>query len=325
MTGASSFRGAGLALLLLAGAPGEAAGQTPPPPDIRPGRARAGDNARGWTAKAALSYVATGGNAEASTLGFKFSASHNWTRTYFSLHGGGLRSDTTTRRRFAVGPSDAEFSVFESETTATTAENYFLEAAFDRNVNGRFFWQAGAGWLRNPFSGISSRESVRAGMGLIWTDPESKAAQLKTAALATVTRQDERNPDPETGDTFAGARLLLDLAAPFGGKNSFNSRVNLDENLQNGRDFRMVWWNSLGVSMTDRLGLQVSLLLTYDNRPALRLISRYEETSEGAPVGPPLGSVSVPLEKWDRELAVSFVLNLVPRKPAPPPAPVGVR
>ena len=54
-------------------------------------------------------------------------------------------------------------------------------------------------------------------------------------------------------------------------------------------------------------------------------INRYVSESGGLPVGPPLGSALVPLKKWDRELAVSLVLNLMPKKPAPPPAPIGAR
>jgi len=115
-----------------------------------------------------------------------------------------------------------------------------------------------------------------------------------------------------------GARLQADLAVPFG-KNSFNSRANLDENFQNTDDFRVTWWNSLGFSLTDRLGFQVSLLLYYDHRPALREVARYAAAAGGQPVGPPVGSALVPVKKADRELAVSFVLNIAPKKPTPAP------
>jgi hypothetical protein len=73
--------------------------------------------------------------------------------------------------------------------------------------------------------------------------------------------------------------------------------------------------------MTDRLGLQVSLGIVYDHEPALSLVNLYESSSGGLPVGPVTGSVLVPLKKWDREFAVSFVLNLVPKRPTPPPPP----
>ena len=42
-------------------------------------------------------------------------------------------------------------------------------------------------------------------------------------------------------------------------------------------------------------------------------------------MGAPIGTATVPLKKWDREFSVSLVLNLVPKKPAPPPTPTGAR
>jgi hypothetical protein len=281
-----------------------------------PGAAQKESNPTGWTAKAGLSYVQTGGNAETSTLGFKLNAVHNWTRTFFTLEAGGVRSDTTFKTSFGVGSLE-DFTVVEQERNEKTAENYFADLSLDRNVSDRFFWQAGLGYLRNTFAGLDSRFAGRGGVGYILTDPKSKGAQLKGAAFLTLTHQDEVVEDPDTDDTFVGARLMADFLVPFG-KSSFNSRVNFDENLQTTDDFRMAWWNSLGVTMTDRLGLQVSLLLLYDNLPALQPIDVYSSQAGGLPVGAPVGQGFTRYGKWDSQFAVSFVLDIVPKKPAPP-------
>jgi hypothetical protein len=126
-------------------------------------------------------------------------------------------------------------------------------------------------------------------------------------------------PDPSSSDSFVGLRTLLDFTTAFGpgGKSTLTSRLALDENLQATDDFRGTWWSSLGVSMTDRLGLQVSLGVVYDNRPALALVDLYGSSAGDLPAGPITGSVLAPLGKWDREFAVSIVVNLVPQKPAP--------
>lgn len=319
-----AFLGAALSLALLA-APASLLAQTAPPPTVGPGGAKADDNPTGWTAKAGLSYVATGGNAEASTLGLKFGAAYNWTRTFFTLQGSAVRSSTTFKDSFAVGPSESDFTLVNNERSETTASNYFLDANVDHTITKRFYWQAGAGWLRNTFAGIESREAGRGGVGYFWTDPDSKGVKFRTALLATLTHQSETVPDPTTDDTFVGARFLADLSVPFGAKSLFASRAAMDENLQSTDDFRMTWWNSLGVTMTDRLALQVSLLLYFDNQPALQEISRYGGISDGLPVGPPIGTATTVLKKWDREFAVSLVLNLAPKKPAPPPTPAGAR
>jgi hypothetical protein len=110
---------------------------------------------------------------------------------------------------------------------------------------------------------------------------------------------------------------MADLNVPFGAS-SFASRVNLDENLQETKDFRMTWWSSLGVSMTERLSLQVSLELLYDNLPSLQSIPIFPSSSLDTPS---IGTAFVPLGKWDTQFAVSLVINLAPKKPVPPPPP----
>jgi hypothetical protein len=314
---------ASLALAVLLGMPSAARAQAAAPPVPGQGGAKEGDNLLGWTAKAALSYVGTGGNAEATSLGFKFDASYNWTHTYFSLAGGGVRSDSTTVGRFAVGPSESDFQPIEVENRQTTAENYTLDATVDHTVTKRVYWQAGAGWLRNTFAGVDSRIAARGGVGYFFTEPGSKGPQLKGALLATLTHQKEVVLDPSARDTFVGLRAIADWLSAFGpgAKSTFMSRLALDENLQATDDFRGTWWNSLSVSMTGRLALQVSLAVIYDNQPALGEVNLYGSSSGSSPIGPITGSVLVPLKKWDRELAVSFVLNLIPKRQSPPPPP----
>src|SRR4030095_6852575 len=176
------------------------------------------------------SYAQTPGNSKANTLGFRRSANYNWTKTFFSLNGIAVRNDSTTITRFATGtPND--FEVVEDEVGALTAANYLLEANLDHNITERVFWTTGAGWMRNTFAGIDSRENVRAGVGYYFTDPASKGTQFKAALLGTLTHQTETIEDPTVDDTFVGVRLMADLLVPFN-TGSFNSRTNLDENLQ---------------------------------------------------------------------------------------------
>jgi putative salt-induced outer membrane protein YdiY len=293
---------------------GGAYAQTPPPPPA-PGPTGASKevNPLGWTAKAGLSYVQTTGNSKSNNLGFRLSANYNWTKTFFSLNGIAVRNDSTTITRFATGtPND--FEVVEDEVSALTAANYLLEANLDHNITERVFWTTGAGWLRNTFAGIDSRENVRAGVGYYFTDPASRGTQFKAALLGTLTHQTETIEDPTVDDTFVGVRLMADLLVPFK-TGSFNSRTNLDENLQTTDDFRWTWWNSLTVNMNERLGLQVSWLLFYDNLPALEEIDIFAAREGGVPFPPVVGTALVPLKKWDNQFAVSLVVNLVPKKP----------
>jgi hypothetical protein len=283
--------------------------QTPPPAAPGPAGAGKDDNPTGWTVKAGLSYVQTTGNSKSDNLGARFSVNYNWTRTFFSLTGAAVRNDSATITRLATG-SPSDFDVQTTEISALTAANYFLDANLDHNLTDRFFWTTGAGWMRNTFAGIDSRENVRGGVGYYFTDPASKGVQFKTALLGTLTHQTETIEDPTSDDTFIGLRLMADLLVPFA-TGSFNSRTNLDENLQSTDDFRWAWWNSLTLNMSERLGLQVSWLLLYDHLPALESIPLF---ATSPPVSPPVGDVLVPLGNWDNQFAVSLVVNLVPKK-----------
>lgn len=310
------FAGMTLAVLML---PTLGKAQTAPPPTTAPAAAAADTNPTGWTAKAGLSFVQTSGNTETSTLGLKFNAVHNWERTYFTLVGSGVRSDTTFKDTFAVG-SPASFEVIEVEDKQKTAENYALDASLDHNITDRFYWGGGVGWLRNTFAGLDNRYAARAGVGYIWTDPKSTGVQFRTGGFLTLTSQSLVVDDPTVDDTFVGVRALADLTAPIGKATTFVSRLGLDENLQETDDLRMSWWNSLAVNMTSRFALQVSLLTYFDNLPALREIPVYSGATGGVPVGAPLGQVVTPYGKWDNEFAVSLVINLAPKKPTPAPA-----
>ena len=299
--------------------PALAIAQSAPPAPVGPAAPTEDVNATGWTAKAGLSYVQTGGNSETSTLGLKFNTTYNWTRTYFTLVGGGVRSDSTLTDTFAVGTPTA-FELVENKTTQKTAENYFLDASLDHNITSRFYWGGGAGWLRNTFAGIDNRFAGRAGVGYIWTDPKSKGAQFKTGLYLTLTHQDLLVEDPTVDHTFVGLRFLADLTVPTSKSTTFVSRLGLDENLQTTDDLRMTWWNSLGVNMTDRFAIQLSLLSYYDNLPALREIPVYASVASGLPVGGSIGTALTPYGKWDTEFAVSLVINIAPKKPTPAPA-----
>jgi putative salt-induced outer membrane protein YdiY len=309
---------AATALLLLL-VPGLVRAQTAPPASTGPAAVAEDVNPTGWTSKVGLSFVESGGNSEASTFGLKFGVSYNWTKTYFSLVGSGVRSSSTVKDTFAVG-SPSDFEIVENKNTETTAENYLLDASLDHNITKRFYWGGGAGWRRNTFAGIDSRIAARAGAGYVWTDSASKGAQFKTGLFLTLTHQSLVNEDPGVDDTFVGVRFLADLGVPIGKSSKFASIMSLDENLQTTDDFRMTSWNSLSVSMNSRLAIQVSLLAYYDNLPALQAVPVYRTP---LPVGPPLGEVLVPYGKWDTELSVSLVINIAPKKPAPAPAPAG--
>jgi hypothetical protein len=270
-----------------------------------------------WTATADLSYVKTGGNAEASTLGFKGNVAYKWDKNRLFLVAGGIRSSSSTISYFAVGPTDADSSVTRVSLSQKTAENYLVDGGYDRTLSDRLYATVGAGFERNVFAGVDSRVNVRTGAGYTWSAADVHA--FKTALLVSLTHQSEVVPDPSTDDTFIGLRFTADFASTFGpdGRNTFKSLAVADENLQTTADFRLKWLNTFAVAMSRKLALQVGYLAMFDNMPALYAAPRYLSAIDGVPVPPATGSVLVPLKKWDTQFTVSVVVNLTPKPPKP--------
>ena len=70
-----------------------------------------------WSDAAEFSYVATAGNAQSTTLGFKNTLGRKWERSSFELKTGGVRASATTTTRTAVGPGPASVIVAEHGPT----------------------------------------------------------------------------------------------------------------------------------------------------------------------------------------------------------------
>src|SRR5262249_35418341 len=66
-----------------------------------------------WTDSAEFSYVATAGNAESTTLGFKNTLGRKWASSSIELKAGGVRASSTTTTRTAVATGPSTFFVIE--------------------------------------------------------------------------------------------------------------------------------------------------------------------------------------------------------------------
>ena len=64
------------------------------------------------------------------------------------------------------------FVVNEVDSTSTSAESYYFEGRYDRDITDRFFWFAGAGWDQNRPAGIDQRYTAFSGVGNTWRDDD---------------------------------------------------------------------------------------------------------------------------------------------------------
>ncbi len=258
-----------------------------------------GEKDLGWSDAAELTFVATSGNAESSTLGLNNKLVRKWEAASFKLEAGALRAETTTTTREAVD-TGAGILVRERSESALTAEKYFLRGKYSRTVSERLVWFAGGGWDRNEFAGVANRYFAVGGIGHVWFDGED--ASFQTDYGLTYTRQEDVIEDPRADDSFLGLQLGWDYRRRLTSSTIYESDLRVDQNLDDTSDLRADFANSLAVSMSERLAIKLGLELLFDNQPSRVLVPLVD------PAGNPLGSVPVALDKLDSLFSVALVV-----------------
>jgi len=261
---------------------------------------KAQDEKIGWSDSAELSYVVTEGNSEANTLGFKNALLGKWVESQFGLKAGAIRAESTTGDRRAVG-TPSSFQLIEPPKEVS-AESYFLNSQYDRNITERFFWGVGAGWDRSRFAGIQNRYTGHVGVGNIWLNREDLT--FRTDYSATYTDQEDVLEIPGTDKSFLGARFAWEYANAFGKNATYTNTLVVNENLDDTDDLRADMINSLAVTMNKRLALKVSLQWLYDNQPSFVDIAL--ENPPGTFTGQ---TVAIELDELDTIFTSSLIIN----------------
>ena len=263
----------------------------------------------GWYSTADLSFVMSEGNTKTNTLGVKGDLRREWLRTSWLTTASFVRTSVGEPTRRAVGTSAAD-ATLENGPRVTKAEKLFVDTDFMRRVTERFYWDVGGSIERDRFAGLNSRALGKAGVGYLWENRED--ARFSTGVAATFTRQDEVIDDPETEDSFAGVQFNADGERRFGDtdQNVFSSKLVVDQNLQDTKDLRTNWSNSLAVAMTRRLALQLGVQFSFDNQPQLVEFPLFVRTAQGLAES----NIKIPgrAEKLDTTATVSLVINLTP-------------
>jgi putative salt-induced outer membrane protein YdiY len=254
----------------------------------------------GWELTGEVSFVTTGGNAEAETLGLGLTAVHTRENDELSFAAGGLRAESTTVNRFAIGTPD-DFQVVEDSETDLTAEHFYLRGRYQQDFGEQTFWFAGLGWERNELAGFTRRVSAVGGLGRQWYD--SERGHFRTDAGLTFTTQEDVVEVAGGSDDFLGLRLSYDYGRQLTETTDFSSVLIIDENLDESEDLRANFLNSLSVSINELLSLKLSLHLFYDNLPSLAAVTLFD------PTGREIGSVRTELDELDTVFSVAVVFT----------------
>ncbi len=253
-----------------------------------------------WTDNAELSLVLTAGNSESSSFGLRNTLARLFESSSLTFDIGGIRVESGSISRTAVGTDQSDFTVSEETDRETTAENYFAQLRYDRQLSERTYVYTSGGWVRNRFAGVNNRLTGAAGFGinLIKNDQGSFDVDLGF----TVSRE-----EPLIGESvsFGGLRLGYGYTRQVTESTAFASSLVVDENLSDTDDLRADFDNSIAVSISDAFALKTGLKILYDKQPSLESIGLFD-----APGGTQIGSVLTPLDKVDTQVTVSLVVSM---------------
>jgi putative salt-induced outer membrane protein len=249
---------------------------------------------------AELSYVATAGNTESTSLGFRNTYEYVWDEALFTLKAGGIRVQSWAGTRIAVEENDGDIRVIDPDKE-TTAEAYSLNGRYDRQISKKLFWFVGAGWERNEFAGFDNRYIGEGGVGHNWYDTPELV--FRTRYSVTYTKEDLIVEDPTKDDSFLGYRFAWNYLNKLGASTTFTNDLTLDGNADEGSAWRGDMDTGVAVSMSEHLALKVGLRFLYENDPKLQELALFDET------GAALGTTLVELDELDTILTASLVVN----------------
>lgn len=230
----------------------------------------------GWFNSTEFSFVATDGNSRTDSLGMKNTLTRKWDRSNLRLLFDAVRANTTDDPyllvepgiTFLPGESPTGFAVFQVDPPKELdVEKYFTEGTYTRNISDTRVWSTGASWDRNEDAGILNRFIAFGTLGNLWKDGEK--LQVSTNYGLSFTDREEETPDPEKEDQFWGFRASSDVEYRVLESTTLGFRFTGNLNLEDTADYSIDTTGSLGVSMSKRLALKLSLQFLYNSEPAL--------------------------------------------------------
>ena len=254
----------------------------------------------GWKNEAELSFVATDGNSETSSLGFGAKFVHEESSgSRFEASLGGVRANSNDTSRTAVLTNDV-VSIEETSDSELTAENYHAKARYDHDFGSDWFWHLGGSWERDEFAGIDHRFQGVSGIGRALRHEEDHTWRLDAGVTWTGEQLTVGG-----NDNFIGLRFSSDWSKRVTESTKLSHTVVLDENLDDTDDYRAESKFSVQVAMSKRLAIKAALQVRYDNQPALEELDVVDSN------GNAVDGLTVlePLDEMDLKATVSLVVN----------------
>jgi hypothetical protein len=144
---------------------------------------------------------------------------------------------------------------------------------------------------------------IAAGVGNKWVDNDN--VRFKTDYSFTYSFQKDVVENPITKTNFPGVRFAYDFWYNLTASTEFESIFIADWNLDNTKDARIDFTNSLPIKISEVFTLKPSLQLLWRNEPSLTAVDLF--SSDGTSTG---STVLIPLKKLDSLFSLTLVVNL---------------
>jgi putative salt-induced outer membrane protein YdiY len=258
----------------------------------------------GWSNVADLGLVVTSGNSPTSTFTFDDKLTYTWERAGLSFRVGGLRNQKADDT-IAVG-TENDFVVVRPERKLDN-ERYYFSGRYDRQINDRFYWVAGAGWQRDTDAGIDNRVDAFVGAGNHWKNTDN-IIFTTDYTFGLTTRQDEIE-DPSREDKYPSARLAYDLMTKISKNAQFDSDLVFVANLKTAEDWNLNNINAVTSNLTDLLALRASIQFIYYHLPALEEFDLFDNNPAEEGDAEQIGTVITRKKALDTVIKVTLVVS----------------
>ena len=237
----------------------------------------------GWDNTTDLGLTVTDGNSETQKLRLNNLLRWRSERASLRLRLDGLVSETADDRfrmvdpgfSWVVGADPPEVtSTLVDPDTEPDIERYYAEARYERSASrtprfhpGTMSWHAGASWERDVDAGLVGRTVLFAGVGHVWWNRED--LKFENGYSFSWTQRNERVPDPEKEESFAGFRYNWLYENRLGKTVVYSNDWTFNIQLSDLSDYTSSMTHAITVPMSERLFLKVSLQSNYNSFPAL--------------------------------------------------------
>ncbi|UCF68588.1 MAG: DUF481 domain-containing protein [Acidobacteriota bacterium] len=227
--------------------------------------AEEGEPERPWSDTAEFSFINTTGNSESTNVAFSNKFIYNWTDSDLTVTALALRTESSTFARRREGDV-----VVVDKTSQVTTETYALDGKYRRNISDRFLWYVGAGWNKNEPAGINSRYYVSPGIGYRFFEDDKHSLVGEFGVTYTdETYVKPLAPGQPEGNSYLGARGFLGYHRVLSESATFDTELELLQNLDETDDMRARWLTSVTASVTQKVALKASYMVLYDAEPVL--------------------------------------------------------